>query len=146
MLTLVATGKEGYVFDKWENNSTENTRQLSVTSDITLTAYFKARTFEVTFVDWDDTVLKAAQTVNYGEAAIAPADPEREGYRFTGWDKDFSAVVEDMIVKAQYEEIPNTEGFESIRTSENAAKILRNGQIFILRGEKMYTLQGAEVK
>ena len=144
MLTLVATGNEGYVFDKWENNSTENTRQLSVTSDITLTAYFKARTFEVTFVDWDDTVLKAAQTVNYGEAAIAPADPEREGYRFTGWDKDFSAVKEDMTVKAQYEEL--SEGFESVFTGENAAKILRNGQIFILRGDKTYTLQGQEVK
>ena len=143
-LTLVATGNEGFVFDKWSDDLTENTRHISVISDTTFTAIFKARTFQVTFVDWDDAVLKEAQTVNYGEAAVAPADPQREGYLFTGWDKDFSAVKEDMMVKAQYEEI--TEGFEAIFSGEHATKLLRNGQIFILRGEKIYTLQGVEVK
>ena len=71
-------------------------------------------------------------------------DPEREGYRFTGWDKDFSAVKEDMTVKAQYEEL--SEGFEAVFSGENAAKILRNGQIYLLRGDRTYTLTGQEVK
>jgi hypothetical protein len=144
MLTLVATGNEGFVFDRWSDELNENTRHITVTSDLTLTAFFKARTFEVTFVDWDDSVLKEAQTVNYGDAAIAPADPTREGYKFIGWDKDFSAVKEDMTVKAQYEQL--IEGFENIVTGENAAKLLRDGQILILRGEKTYTMTGQEVK
>ena len=55
----------------------------------------------VTFVDCDGTVL-SAQSVAHGSAAIAPTAPEREGYAFIGWDKDFSNVTEDMTVTAQY--------------------------------------------
>ena len=55
----------------------------------------------VTFVDYDGTVL-SAQSVAHGSAAIAPTAPEREGYAFIGWDKDFSNVTEDMTVTAQY--------------------------------------------
>ena len=55
----------------------------------------------VTFVDCDGTVL-SAQSVAHGSAAIEPTAPEREGYAFIGWDKDFSNVTEDMTVTAQY--------------------------------------------
>ena len=37
------------------------------------------------------------------EAAIAPADPTREGHTFIGWDKDFSNVTDHMTVTAQYQ-------------------------------------------
>ena len=40
----------------------------------------------------------------------------------------------------------NTEGIEDVLFTEKATKILHNGQIFILRGDKTYTLQGQEVK
>ena len=55
----------------------------------------------VTFVDYDGTVL-SAQSVAHGSAAIEPTAPDREGYAFIGWDKDFSNVTEDMTVTAQY--------------------------------------------
>ena len=55
----------------------------------------------VTFVDYDGTVL-STQSVAHGSAAIEPTAPEREGYAFIGWDKDFSNVTEDMTVTAQY--------------------------------------------
>ena len=55
----------------------------------------------VTFVDCDGTVL-SAQSVAHGSAAIEPTAPEREGYAFIGWDKDFSNVTADMTVTAQY--------------------------------------------
>ena len=45
--------------------------------------------------------------------------------------------------------IPQTEGVENVATiSTNAqsTKVVRDGQIFILRGDKTYTLTGAEVK
>lgn len=59
----------------------------------------------VTFVDWDGTILKT-ESVSVGSAATAPADPERTGYTFIGWDVDFSNVVDDLTVTAQYEFIP----------------------------------------
>lgn len=58
--------------------------------------------WNVTFVDWDSTTL-ATMKVPDGEAATAPADPTREGYTFIGWDQDFSRVIEDMIITAQYQ-------------------------------------------
>ena len=141
VLYLTATPDEGYELDSWTNYNPET--GLTVVDNVTVTANFNLQTFQVTFVDWDDTVLKEAQTVNYGEAAIAPADPKREGYKFIGWDKNFSSVKEDMTIKAQYEK---SEGIDNIFTGENATKVLINGQILILRGDKTYTLQGQEVK
>lgn len=145
VLTLVATADEGFVFDQWSDAHAENTRHITVTGDITLSALFKVRTLQVVFVDWDDSVLKEAQTVNYGEAAIAPADPVREGYTFTGWDKDFSAVTEDMTIKAQYKQ---AEGLEDILGGNvQSTKILIDGVLYIVRPDgKVYTAQGAEVR
>ena len=59
--------------------------------------------YTVTFVDWNGTVL-SEQTVPYNGSATAPADPEREGYTFTGWDVDFTNVTGDLTVTAQYEQ------------------------------------------
>ena len=38
------------------------------------------------------------------------------------------------------------DGIMDIQSAEAPQKILRNGQIYILRGEKVFTLQGVEVK
>ena len=63
-----------------------------------------AKFYTVTFVDWNGKVLKS-EAVSPGTAATAPKDPERLGYTFTGWDKDFSNVTDNMTVTAQYEMI-----------------------------------------
>ena len=42
--------------------------------------------------------------------------------------------------------IQATVGFEMVNSANEATKVVRNGQIFILRAEKIYTLQGVEVK
>jgi uncharacterized repeat protein (TIGR02543 family) len=59
--------------------------------------------YTVTFVDWDGTEIEI-EYVPYGGSASAPVNPEREGYTFTGWDKDFSHVEGDMVITAQYEQ------------------------------------------
>ncbi len=59
--------------------------------------------YTVTFVDWNGMVL-SEQTVPYNGSATAPADPEREGYTFTGWDVDFTNVTSNLTVTAQYEQ------------------------------------------
>ena len=46
--------------------------------------------------------ISGPQYVEDGKAAEAPAVPDRDGYRFTGWDTDFSKVTGDMKVYAGY--------------------------------------------
>ncbi len=87
--------REGYTFTGWDKEFD------NITSDLTITAQFKIKTFTVTFKDHDDTVLKE-ETVEYGQAATAPADPSREGYTFTGWDKEFDNITSDLTVTAQF--------------------------------------------
>ena len=88
--------REGYTFTGWDKAFN------NVTEDLTVTAQYTINTYTVKFVDHDGTELKV-ETVNYGEAATAPADPTREGYTFTGWDPaDFSNITADLTVTAQY--------------------------------------------
>jgi hypothetical protein len=53
-------------------------------------------------MDYDGTELQM-DSVEYQSAAIAPYDPYRQGYTFIGWDKDFTAIIADLDVYAQYE-------------------------------------------
>ena len=87
--------KEGYTFTGW------NVALTNITADTTAVAKFSINTYTVKFVDHDGTVL-STQTVNYGAAATAPANPTRDGYTFTGWDKAFSNITGNLTVTAQY--------------------------------------------
>jgi len=79
----------------------------NVTSAHSITVTYVKETHTVTFKDYNGAVLKT-QTVEYGSGATAPPDPDNKpGYHFTGWDKDFSSVTEDIVVTAQYAEVIN---------------------------------------
>ena len=60
--------------------------------------------YTVTFKDWDGTTL-STQEVEPGGAAIAPANPVRDGYTFIGWDSDFSSITANLVITAQYEQV-----------------------------------------
>ena len=103
-LTLTAVPDEGYEFVEWvsgDNQLSIVNYQLSITCDTTVTALFKLKTFTVTFLGFEDADL-GSQTVDWGKDAVAPEAPEVEGYTFTGWDKTFTNVKEDLTVKALY--------------------------------------------
>lgn len=121
---------------------------VPVTADAVYTAVFEATpvvlpSFTVTFYDWDDTVL-SQQSVTQGENATPPQTPTRAGYVFTGWDGNYTNVQHDEAVFATYK--PAEEALEDVLDGNNAVKIFREGQIFILRGDKTYTLDGQIVR
>ena len=101
-LVLTATPDEGYDFDEWTNY---NGMKLVVTSDTTVTAAFKLKTFTVIFEDENGTELKK-ETVEWGSAATAPENPTKEGWTFAGWDKAFNVVKSDLTVTATYTKNP----------------------------------------
>ena len=65
------------------------------------------QTFEVTFLDHDGSVL-SEQTIEEGKNAIAPANPIRENYTFMGWDQTYLQVTRDLVIRAMYELIIET--------------------------------------
>ncbi len=85
---------------------------------LTVNVYYVVK-HTVTFVGMDGTTIET-QSVKDGEAAIAPNAPEVEGYTFTGWDKAFDAVTEDMTVTAQYtkNEEDSSEAESTVDSSE----------------------------
>lgn len=66
-----------------------------------------ATKYTVTFVDKDGNTLKTEEVLE-GGSATAPNPPTVDGYEFTGWDKNFNSVTENITVKAQYKEVATT--------------------------------------
>jgi hypothetical protein len=87
--------RKGYTFTGWDKSFNK------ITSDTVVTATYKVNSYNVTFKDYDGTVLNT-ESVIYEDAATAPVEPKREGYTFSGWDKDYSKITEDTVVTAQY--------------------------------------------
>lgn len=110
--------------------------------------------FKVSFYNWDGELLLRTYVVE-GEMPIytgnTPTRPDDDEYTYTfkGWDPEIVAATweTDNYYYAIYEAKPIGEGIEDIYSdSLTPTKILNNGQILILRGDKTYTLQGQEVK
>lgn len=60
------------------------------------------RLYKVIFTDSDGKTVIAEQELKKGEDATAPEAPAKEGYEFTGWDRSFTNVTRDIVVKAVY--------------------------------------------
>ena len=131
--------REGYTFSGWDKDFS------CITSSITIKATYTINKYEVTFVDYDSSVLKETQIIEYGNAAIAPENPTRDGYVFSGWDKDFSSVKENMVVTATYEIVDAVEDIANIH--RGVQKVFEDDIIYILLPDgRKYNLQGAEVR
>ncbi|MCT8137603.1 InlB B-repeat-containing protein [Anaerobacillus sp. CMMVII] len=62
---------------------------------------FVQATYQVTFKDYDGTVLKV-ETVLDGSSATPPI-PVRDGYTFIGWNGNFTNVTSNRTITARYE-------------------------------------------
>ena len=119
--------REGYTFIGWDKDFS------NVQSDLTVTAQYEKNVpepiyYTVTFQDWDGTVLKTEQ-VEQGKSATAPATPVREGYTFTGWDKDFSNVQSDLTVTALYEQNAQNDAI-TVRLNPSSAPTWSNVYLY----------------
>lgn len=84
-LTVTATPAEGYHFEKWSDDATDNPRTILVDGDITLTAQFAVNTYKLTY-NVDGNLYKEYE-VDYATAITPEAEPTKEGYTFSGWDE-----------------------------------------------------------
>ena len=138
-----AIPNEGYHFAQWNDGNTDNPRTIVLTKDTTLTAEFAINTYIVQFFGFNSMLIDR-QSVDHGANAVAPEAPQVEHYDFVGWDKDFSNVQSNLDVYAQY--VKNTEAIDNIETTSTPCKVIDNGTILILRGEKTYSITGSEIR
>lgn len=143
-----ATEQYVYTFDHW------NPAIVAATSDATYEAVFtpSLRQYLVRFQNWDHTLLDEQQ-VAYGAAATTPGEPTKDGYTFTGWDREFNNILADMTVTAVFEKTKNQGGETGIEdidasaTFDGAQKILHEGMLYIIRPDgKVYNATGVRVK
>jgi hypothetical protein len=115
--------KKGYEFTGWDKNPNDH----RVTGDIEFTAQYgeislPESPFKVRFNAGENGVLngiseyrkRSGETVKPSEVpTVAP----KEGYEFTGWDKNPNnyTVTDDVEFRAQYREIPFTVRFNAGR-------------------------------
>lgn len=106
-------GREGYIHTGWVPD------YHGVQSNLQVTALYEAedpnaKKFTVTFVDYDDTVLKTTLVLP-GEDAEPPFDPKREGYTFMGWRPAVTNIQGNTTIYAQYEKNDSSEAELTVR-------------------------------
>lgn len=85
--TNIVPERTGYGFDGWEGD------QTNIQEDTTFHAKWNANEYTVTFKDGYSEGVLGTESVKYGKPATAPETPTRNGYEFTGWDKDLDRIT-----------------------------------------------------
>ncbi len=122
---------------------------VAVTGDATYTATFSSvvNVYTITVNAVNGQVLGGGE-YQYGTTTDLTAIPD-EGYVFDQWPDGVTDNPRTITVTgdAEYTALfTSTEGFENIYTSEPVQKVIIDQKVFILRGDKTYTLTGQEVK
>ena len=131
--------------DYWDSNG-----KWQGTADLQLYAQWSVNSYTITWLQ-DDGSLIDKTTVPYGQIpthVIPTKEPTAEyTYTFAGWAPEVVEVTDNATYIATYTAHSKTEGIDDVQSGEEqCTKVVRNGQIFILRGEKTYTVTGQEVK
>ncbi len=90
--------KTGYTFNGWG--------ELPATMpahDVEMHASYTANSYKLTF-NLDGTILQSDE-LTYGSSVVAPEVAAKEGYSFSGWDKEVPATMpaEDLVISGKYD-------------------------------------------
>jgi hypothetical protein len=76
-----------------------------------------------------------------------PAAPEIEGFTFLYWQPVAEPLTDTITIQAIYEANTPTSAPEVyVNPANPAQKLLRNGQVYILKDDKTYTIMGAQIQ
>ena len=107
--------------------------------------------YTITFVDEDGTTILCSDEYEYGatptcDEPTKTADDEFT-YAFAGWEPEVVEVTEVATYTATYTAEPkDPTATETPSAVSRPQKVIVNGQLFILRDNKIYSAQGQEVR
>lgn len=130
-VTLVATPDEGYHFVKWSNDITDNPYKFNIEENMELSAVFEASIYKIIYMV-DGEEYKSVD-VAFGETITAEAEPQKEGYIFSGWSEIPATMPADDIIVTGSFTFPV--GFQQVNVN-NEIK-----HIYTLDGKLVKTLQ-----
>lgn len=96
--------KDQHDFKGWYKDGQLYDFNQKVKESFTLKAKFEKYHYTYIFKDSDGTVLKEVNDEIYA-VIEAPESPKKPGYIFTGWDKDFMYLTEDVTITATYKKL-----------------------------------------
>ena len=162
-LKIEAIPDEGYKFDGWSDGESDAERTIIITQDTVLKASFSDIVYYKLTVDISPegagtvkvdgkSVSKWSSSYAEGTTVRLAAEPAT-GYVFDYYqDGNDDIETEEYNVKMTKKRSitvyfkKDTRDLDNIDASTRATKILINGEIYILRGDKIYTVQGQLVK
>ena len=96
------------------------------------------------------TYLKADSSLHYMESQRwqVPHEPRIEGFHFLGWRVQPGMLAEGIVLQAVYEsDTPTPNPSDVVVNPANSAqKLIREGNVYILSDDKLYTIQGQKVR
>ncbi len=97
----IVTTYDGWEFIGWDKDFTK------IVEPTEIQAQYQPKKYAVTFNLGEHGNRTGGgeleQLVEHGASAIEPIVAATEGWDFTGWDKDFTKIVEPMEINAQYQ-------------------------------------------
>ncbi len=134
-----------YTFTGW-NKSLENITEDTVIEPVFSSEQIEDTYYMVVFMN-GRTQIGEAQKVYEGEAAVAPTEIPKKAdvydadahmttkYTFTGWDTDFSAVYDNLTIRAEFESTDVEDDFFLV--------VFRNEGTIIGQAQKVYKGEAA---
>lgn len=101
---LTATPNQGWQFNKWNDNNTENPRSITVTGNANYTAIFvhTTHTLTVNASPAEGGTVTGGGTYEYGQTVTLNASPN-EGYVFLNWSDGSTSASHPVMVTGDAE-------------------------------------------
>lgn len=153
-ISVTAIPNKGYDFYSWDDGIYETTRTITITGEMYLYPIFGKHLYQVNIYSNDYNMgsvnYSGENQFYYQDVIRLEAYPSYERYEFERWsdgntENPRTIIIDrDIELTAYFREV--SEGIDDIHIDSSIPhKIIIDGQVYILRGDKIYTLQGQEI-
>ena len=132
--------REGYTFIGWDKEFTH------VTEDLIVTALYEAGESTTCTLLFQNGINESEITHKSITFSL-PIAPSIQGFTFLKWVVVGGDLTDQIVIKAIYQaDIPSSVSELYTNPANPAQKLIRNGNVYILTDDKVYTITGQEVK